>query len=333
MKLNKRWFVIMIVIGLTSSFLFAQTASVRATFNDLHATMVLLRFDTEALQKTPAGQYFESLYWKHNDELIDIARKYPRHAVEFSDATLKFVPELEAFLDGKGDKAYITYDHMQSLKAELDWFISVSSPALRDDIQRELQRFPLDQFVGMTMSEAYDLVNTSWSSDDAIEKSIVPGSNGEWAFYVHNDVYFEYPASYNLQVSSSKDNYIYLIPTTDVPEYWNPCVVKLRILYIPIEKIDEQNPRTWYSSENVLWERSIELSEFPGIAFATINPDYPLSNLQSFQFNEASQRGVHISTMVYGDARLTGSLDYSEIENHRFEYFQHMVASLRVQQP
>ena len=329
MKLSTRWFGVMIVIGLIS-LLLAKVEYVRAIFGDLHAATVLLRFETEILQKTPAGQYYESLYWKHNDELVEIARKHPDHAVEFSQVTLKFIPELEAFLDGKGDTAYITSEHMESLKTELDWFASVGSPSMQDDIQRELERFPLKQFVGMTMSDAYDFVVSNWTSDTALEKSIVPGSDGKWAYYEHNSVYFEYPASYNLQASGSQSDYFYLVPATGMPEHWNPCVVKIRILYVPIEAKDGQNPRSWYSAEHVLWERRIDLAEFPGLAFATINPDYPISRLQSFQYNEASQRGVHIFAMVYGDARLTGSLEYSEIDNHRFEYFQHIVASLRI---
>lgn len=331
MKPKKFWTIMTVALVVVSALMLTQTRLVRATFSDLHATMVLLRFDTEILQKTHAGQYYESLYWKHNDELIEIARKYPEHAIEFSDVTLKFVPELEAFLDGTGDTVYITVAHIESLKSELEWFASVGSPSLKDDIHRELQRFPLDQFVGMTMDDAYDFVNSSWSSDTETEKLLVPDSNGEWAYYIYDGVYFEYPVSYNLQVSGSQSDYFYLTPTTGMPKYWNPCVVEIRILYVPIEEKDRQNPRSWYSADDVLWERSIDLAEFPGIAFATVAPNYPISRLQSFQFNEASQRGVHIAAFVYGDSRLIGSLDYSEIENHRFEYFQHIVASLRVQ--
>jgi len=332
LKPKKLWAILAVVLAVISALMLMQVNSVQATFSDLHATMVLLRFDTEILQKTPAGQYYESLFWKHNDELIEIAYDYPQHAIEFSDVTLKFVPELEAFLDGEGDTVYLTSEHIESLKAELAWFASVGSPSLREDIQTELERYPLDQFVGMTMSEAFDFVNSSWTFDTILEKMIVPGSNGKWAYYVHNGVYFEYPAGYELQVSGSHRDYFYIIPSTEMPEYWNPCVVKIRILYVPVEVKDGQNPRSWYSIEDILWERRIDHSEFPGVAFATVDQDYPLSRLQSFQFNEASQRGVHIFAMVYGDSRLTGSLDYSEIDHHRFEYFQHIVASLRVQQ-
>jgi hypothetical protein len=334
MKLNRRWIGVAFIISLSLFlFLLAKAESVRATFSDLHAVTVLMRFDTDVLQKTPAGQYYEALFWKHDSELTEIARQYPEHRIEFSHVTLLFIPELEAFLDGKGDTVYVTYEQLESLKTELEWFASVGSPSLREDIHRELQRFPLDQFVGMTMNEAYDVVNSSWISDGPLEKLLVPDSDGKWAYYIHNGVYFEYPASYNLQVSGSQSDHFYLIPSGGMPEYWNSCVVGVRILYVPVQEKDGQNPRSRYSDDRILWERNIELLEFPGIAFATVNPDYPTSMLQSYQFNEASQRAVHLSAIVYGNSKLTGSLDYTEIENHRFEYFQHMVASIRIQQP
>lgn len=177
MKINKRWVIAVIVLA-SLSFFFTQVNSVRATFGDVHAVMVLLRVETEILQKTPAGQYYESLFWKYNDELIEITSKYPEHRVEFSRVTRMFVPELEALLDGKGDTVYITPQHIEILKAELAWFESMGSESLRDAIQRELQRFPLDQFIGMTMSEAQDFVNMSWTPNSIFEKLLVPGRMG-----------------------------------------------------------------------------------------------------------------------------------------------------------
>lgn len=329
MKLNKRLVIVVIVLGILSVLL-AQVNSVRATFSDMHSAMVLLRLETELMQKTPVGRYYESLFWKHNDEIVEITNVYPEHMIEFSRVTRMFVPELEALLDGKGDTAYITAEHIENLKAELAWFASVASPSLRADIQGELQRFPLDQFVGMTMSEAQDFVNSSWTPDSVIEKSVVPDSDGEWAYYVHNGVYFEYPSSYNLQISESQEDSIYLIPSTSTPEYWNPCVVRILILSVSPDEKDRHNPRSWYSPENVLWEAEVQNAEFPGIYFAGITPDYPVSHLKSFQYNDTNQRAVSMTVYVYKNSETTHPLDYSEALNQRYEYFQHMMNSLRV---
>lgn len=331
MKINKRWVIAVIVLASLSIF-FTQVNSVRATFGDVHAVMVLLRVETEILQKTPAGQYYESLFWKYNDELIEITNKYPEHRVEFSRVTRMFVPELEALLDGNGDTVYITPQHIEILKAELAWFESMGSESLRDAIQRELQRFPLDQFIGMTMSEAQDFVNMSWTPNSTFEKLLVPGSDGKWAYYIQNGVYFEYPGSYNLQFSESKDNFIYLIPTTGTPEQWDPCVVKVRILNVSVNEKDIYNPRSWYSSEHIVWETNTHNAEFPGDEFATSKPGLAVSSLHAFQYNDENQLGVHIWVFLnenhYGE-----SLDYTEMINQRYPYFQHMINSVRVWKP
>lgn len=330
MKLNKLWIIVVVLLGILSVLLM-QVNSVRATFSDMHSAMILLRLETEVMQKTPAGRYYESLFWKHNDEIVEITNVYPEHMVEFSRVTRMFIPEFEALLNGKGDTAYITSEHIENLKAELAWFASVASPALREDIQRELQRFPLDQFVGMTMSEAQDFVNSGWTPDPLIEKSIVPNSDGEWAYYVHNGVYFEYPSSYNLQVSGSQEDSIYLIPSTNTPEYWNPCVIRVLISSVSPAEKDRHNPRSWYLPEHVLWEAEVQNAQFPGIYFAGIVPDYPVSHLKSFQYSEINQLAVRMTVYVYKNSETTQPLDYSAVLNQRYEYFQHMMESLRLQ--
>lgn len=319
----------LIVLGI-GFILLMQARSVRATFSDMHAAMVLLRLETEIMQKTPAGRYYESLFWKHNDEIVEITNAYPEHMIEFSRVTRMFVPELEALLDGKGDGAYITPEHIENLKTELAWFASVGSPALREDIQRELQRFPLDQFIGMTMSEAQDLVNSSWTVDSLIEKSLVPDSDGKWAYYVHNGVYFEYPSSYKLQISESREGSIYLIPSTSTPEYWNPCVVRVLIWNVSPDEKDRHNPRSGYSPEHVLWEAETQNAEFPGIYFAGITPDYPVSHLQSFQYNDRNHLAVRMTVYVYQNSETAHPLNDSEALNQQYEYFQHMMDSLRI---
>jgi hypothetical protein len=329
MKLNKRWIIAIILLGI-SLVLLMQVNSVRATFSDMHTAMILLRLETEIMQTTPMGRYYEALFWKHNDELIEITREYPEHQVEFSRVTRMFVPGLEALLDGKGDKFYVTPDQIENLKAEFAWFASVGSLALRRDIERELQRFPLDQFIGMTMIEAQDFINSNWTPESIIEKSMVPASNGKWAYYVYNGVYFEYPSSYSLQISESQENFIYLIPTTGVPENWNPCIVKVRVLNVPPDENDRHS-RPWYSPENILWETQVQNIEFPGISFAGIIPDYPVSHIHSFQYNEANQLAVHMTVFVYKTDEKIHPLDYSEMIGQKYGYFQHMVDSLRIQ--
>lgn len=333
MKISKRsrWIILLLALILSLIGVLMQFGAVKATFTDVHAAMVLIRFETEIMQKTPAGQYYESLFWKHNDELIEIASKYPEHRVDFSNVTRKFIPELEALLDGEGDSVYITREHIESLKSELAWFASMGSPALQEDIQRELQRFPLDQFVGMTMTEAQNLVNLGWTSTPLIEKSLVPGSNGAWADHIFNGVYFEYPSGYNLQLSGFEENYIYLIPSASLPYYWNPCIVKVSMWNVPPDQKDQLNPRSWYAPERILWENQITNAEFPGINLATVNPDYPVSYIYAFQYNEVNQVAIRMSVFVYQNSNVPDSLAHPQVMNVQYEYLQHMMDSLRME--
>lgn len=311
-----------------------QFDSVQATFNNMHAGMVMLRVEREIMQKMPAGQYYESLFWKHNDEIMQISFNHPENEEEFWRVTRLFIPGLEALLDGEGDTVQITSEQVESLKAELSWFASVGSPALREDIEKEQQRFPLDIFVGMSMNEALDFINSSWTPDPALQQFLVPDSDGKWAYYIHDKgVYLEYPSSYSLQVSGSEKDFIYFIPSTGVPEQWNPCVMKVRIWNVPEAEKDTASSRSRYSPESIVWENSIQGPEFQGVEFISSRPSMPVMNFHAFQYNRENQLAVDIWVFVTENPQVPDDFDYSVMINQRYEYFQHMVDSIHMQMP
>lgn len=332
MKISKRsrWIILLIVSLVFLAVVFTETDSVQAIFNSTHALKVFLRVETEIMQTTPAGQYYESLFWKHNDELMQIMRAYPEHKEKFLSVTLMFVPELDALLNGDGDKVYVTAEHVESLKTELDWFASVGSPALRDDIERERQRLPLDSLVGMTMREVLDFINSNVSPNPVIEKTLVPNSDGKWAYYVHNGVYFEYPVNYSIQVSGTESNYLYLIPTAGSPDQWNPCVMKFHIWKISVGERDSNNPHSWYR-DSIVWENAIQSVDFPGIEFVSSMPQFPVMDFRAYQYNEENQVAVDIWLFGNENPLMADSSAYSEMINQRYEYFQHLVESFRIQ--
>jgi hypothetical protein len=333
MKFGKRFrWIVGFAIFLTSLVVFfIQADRVQATFSDLHVITVLLRVETEIMQKTPAGQYYESLFWKHNDEVMRIMQAHPEHNAIFLQATRVFIPELDALLEGEGNKAYITSEHIESLRAELDWFSALGSPALQQDIQKEQKRFPLDIFVGMTMNEALDLINSTWTPDTDAEKTLVPNSDGRWAYYVHNGIYLEYPSNYALQISGSEKDYIYFLPFQGLPEQWDPCVMKVRVWNVPINEKEENNPRSWYSPENILWESAIQNTELPGFEFISSRPGSSDMHFHAFQYNEEKQLAVDIWVFVNENPQFPDGSDYSTMINQRYEYFQHMVDSIKMQ--
>jgi len=336
MKLNKRsrWIIVVIILVVLSMLIFTPFDAVQATFNNMHATMVMLRVEREIMQKMPAGQYYESLFWKHNDEIMQISFNHPENKEEFWRVTRLFIPGLEALLDGEGDTVQITSEQVESLKAELNWFASVGSPALREDIEKEQQRVPLDSFVGMSMNEALDFINSNWTPDPAIQQFLVPDSDGKWAYYIHDKgVYLEYPSSYSLQVSRSEKDFIYFIPSTGVPEQWNPCVMKVRIWNVPVIEKDTANSHSRYSPESIVWEHSIQGSEFQGIEFISSRIGMPVMNIRAFQYNQENQLAIDIWVFVSVNPQVPDDFDYSTMINQRYEYFQHMVDSIHMQMP
>lgn len=335
MKLNKRsrWIIVVIILIVLSVMILMQFDSVRATFNDMHAFTVLLRAETEIMQKTPAGQYYESLFWKHNDEIMRISFNHPENEEEFWRVTRLFIPGLEALLDGEGDTVQITSEQVESLKAELDWFASVGSPALREDIEKEQQRFPLDVLVGMTMNEAFDFINSSWTPNSAAPQTLVPNSNGKWAYYVHNGVYLEYPSSFYVQKSESEQGFIYFVPSSGMPEQWSSGVMKVRFLSAPVQDKEKVNPRSWYTPEDIKWENPIQVAEFQGSEFIVGKSNMPIINLHAFLYNEENQLAVDIWILLGENTPIVEPLDYSELVNQKFEYFQHMVDSIHMQMP
>jgi len=334
MKFTKRsrWIIVSSVLAVLSLLFLTQVDEVRATIGAAHAFKVFLRVETEIMQKTPAGQYYESLFWKHNDELMRIMRAHPEHNEEFLRAYFMFVPELEALLNGDGDKVYISSEDVESLKAELDWHTTVGSPALREDIQREQQRLPLDALVGMTMNEALDFINSAWHPESVMTKTLVPDSDGRWAYYVHNGVYLEYPGSYYLQVSETEKDYIYFVPFQGSPEQWDPWVMKVHVWNVHATEKDAASSLSWYAPESIVWQGVIQTPEFQGVEFVSTQANTDM-DIHAFQYNPENQLAVDISVFVFEMPQMDGSLDYSEMVNQKFEYFQHMIDSLRIQKP
>jgi len=333
MKLGRRsrWIIAVTVLAVLSLLFLSQVDAVQATFNNMHAFTVLLRVETEIMQKTPAGQYYESLFWKHNDELMQISSSYPENEEEFWRVTRLFIPGLEALLNGEGDAVQITSEQVESLKEELDWLAFVGSPTLREDIQREQQRLPLETLVGMTMNEVLDFINSGWNPESVVAKTLVPESDGEWAYYVHDGVYLEYPSQYTIQISGSEKDYAYFMPSTGMPEYWHSVVMKVKVWAVPSN--ENTDVHTWYSQENILWETPIQTAEFQGFEFIQKYAGSPTMDMHAFLYNQQEQLAVDIWVFVFEPPPQDGATDYRQLVNQRYEYFQHMVDSLRIWKP
>jgi len=145
----------------------------RAILNDSDAA-ILMRFYNEVVLPTPAGQYYNAMLWKHSDEMNSLYKNHPEHRGKVIKIIQEFVPGMDTLLNGQGDTVQITAKQIQLIQAEVDWVASAGSPSLREDIERELERYPLQHFIGMTMSEALEYVNANFPADLIVEPTSIP---------------------------------------------------------------------------------------------------------------------------------------------------------------
>ena len=359
MKLSNRprLMIVITVFSVFSLLFFTRVNIVQATIDDVHAGMVMTRLHNEIMKTTPVGLYYRALLFKHINELVQIMRAYPEHEEIIEPVIREFIPELEAWLDGKGDTVYITSEHIDRFRAELDWFALVGSPSLREDIEREKQRLQIDNFVGMNMNEAWDYINSKWTPDMLIDPSqlpelihptstptasvptprppewvenkiLVPNSDGEWAYYVHNGVYLEYPASYHIQ--RTEEN-LFFMQSRDASGWRDPSSIIVQLSNLPLSETEKSNLGNIFPPESIFWEKAIQNEDFEGTEFILRNSSDSSIILGSMLYNRENQ--LEVTIHVNGVTALPEGLDYSELINLEYKYFQHMVDNIRIQRP
>ncbi len=353
MSKRSRWMIASGVLLATLIILFARIDSVRATFDLMHAVRVYLRAEAELMPSTPAGRYYAGLYYKHLPELFKLIDVRPEHNEQLVQAFVLFAPELEALLDGDGDNVHISARHVATLQAELDWYASMGSPSLQEDIQKERERLQLDQFVGMTMTEAWEYINSKWTPEMVVQpaptsvpitptslgseqpklvkdQNIVPGSDGKWAYYVRDGVYLEYPASYYVYLGV---NSILFASSTNLENWNDPSSIMVDIWTFPVDRKDTLKPDYWFSNSpgNIVWQQARLSGEFEGTEYILsiqIGENDPVLTLGSMLYNQENQLALHIQVVGIPPS----SKDFALL-SQEYEYFQHMVENLRMQTP
>jgi len=348
-----RWILILAILLTFVTVFIIRIDTVQATFTDMYGATVLLRVEKELMQKTPAGQYYDSLFWKHSEEIGQILLAQPESHEEITRVMRLYVPGLEALLSGEGDTIRITAAQVDGFRAQLDWFYAKGSFSLRKDIQREQERLPLDNFIDMTMSEAWDYINSKWTPDMVVpqpsttpapvlqptlmptphvmvEKGLVPGTGGEWSYYVLNGVYLEFPTEYYLPPQKLGIPSISFMPSEDFPEQLDSLYMYADIGNVPVAEEEKLDPHNWYL-ENIVWERVIEINGFKGTEFISQMPEDSVMHLSVILYNEESQTAVHLS--VPHIPSIPQKSDYMELINRRYPYFQHIVDNIRIETP
>lgn len=156
---------LLVLLAALAAFFIVKPESAFAVQNAVQIATILYRVDDEIMSETPYGRYYSDMYWKHNAELIEIFQAHPERIEDVLRVTLLNLPLMEALLDGEGDTVTISKEQIEELEAMLTFIASVSSDELRTDIEREQKRTPLQNLVGMTMTEATLHIEEAWERD------------------------------------------------------------------------------------------------------------------------------------------------------------------------
>ena len=324
----------------------------------------------EVLKYTPVGRYYEGLVLKHGEEVQALANNDPVHIIRLWWVAEKFTPSLEAFLDGRGETVQITEEQVHALQAELNWLSLVGSESLRADIETESQRFLLEQLVGMTMDEAMDYVNenvpnanvsveptvppvvasmgtpgplpTIWcvvgfDPDCLAEPTLVSNSDGEWAYYVLNGVYFEYPSAWRMEQYSNEPSSVSLLPTTNFPEFTSIGALYLSAAQMPGLCEIPYNPLTYtqitWARPVPIWSSLVSLPDFEGSVYLWSDEwSKPFVYLEAYFCDPITHTDIGL-TIAFNNDPQNESLLNADLVQEQYPNFQHIMESLRIWEP
>ncbi|MBI9051850.1 MAG: hypothetical protein JEZ00_20710 [Anaerolineaceae bacterium] len=157
-------FLLTIILGLGLLFI-AKPDMVKAVLSFRHVVSLFARVNIEIMLPTAYGRYYNDLYWENFDELWQIARENQEVRENINSLMALYIPHIEATLDGRGDEVTITQSQVDQLQALFDELMALSNGELHNDIARELERTPLQDFVGMSMNETLAHIESTWERD------------------------------------------------------------------------------------------------------------------------------------------------------------------------
>lgn len=326
-----RGILILMIVSLIA-LLFPNLGTVHALFTGARGGYAIWRFEREVLRSTRVGQYYEGLIFKHAPEVGDLLSKDPDSRKKFMVLGETTLPLLEAFMNGDGDSAIITVESINSIKDILNSLNIAASPSLQKDIQAEYERFPLDNFVGMSMNEAYDHVLDSFA--EVLEQpTLVEGTNGKWAYYIYNGVYFEYPSNWYVQVierNEENESSIMIIPSSENPSSWDVEWLVVGVATdVSLEKASTENFSFNTSGYDILWQESIRVDDINGIEYAARQKI--TGALVAELYDPEKRIFIDAGVALFGPTGFY--LDDRKAAGERYEYVFHLIESINIVEP
>jgi hypothetical protein len=327
------------------------------TINDPQAEEVFARFKTR-IGTTPAGQHYLELISRHDAELNEIYDGHEEHRQNLLRLTQVFEPVMQDLVEGDGNKVQITQEQIDLLQSELDWIARQASPALRRDIEEEWQHFQLDIFAGMTLSEAMDVLaadlppevaaqpiqptalptlviptqvvptlvqsvcSIGLQFDCLAEPSIVPGSNGLWAYALLDGLYFEHPTDWRVMTTkTSFDTRYFLMPPQETMDE-----LKTQGMFISV--IENGLSVELPPVENPLWEEQLSLPGLDGQEYMFYTSTDKKYVFQAHLYDQDHGRLLRFEEGIY--VQQTDASATSEIMQENISRFRHVVESFKI---
>lgn len=343
-----------IVLVIAGVLYFLQRNPVLAMFGDQRTARALNYVWGDVLPKSNAGRSYRRLLVKHVFEINRILKEHPEHVDKTSSLIEMFLPVLEAQPGDEDDASRMTTEQIDALQVELNWLSSFATVSLRNDIEREQNRFPFKDLVGMTLYEALDYADSHWSPATVqlpsptpavtptlemfpimpciigvepgclAEPLLVPNSEDGWAYHVMNGVYFEYPSDWRVEQSQNPQiKTLYFLPPKDSFEELNTKGAFLTVR-------DNASPNDSPPYENAIWIHQVSLSDFEGYEFLIVDPATLMHTLHVFLYNKDRQQMIYSATAIHNDrnGQLTSTW---EIAKENFPNFHHMIENIKIE--
>jgi hypothetical protein len=118
------------------------------------------RVRDELLNSTPEGQHLTQLYTLYGPDIISVFQSHPELVSRAANLLSVWEPKLKKLIDGQGDSEIITQAEADAVNQFITDLADASSGDLRTALLEEQVKIDLPSMGGLTMSQAWDKINT-----------------------------------------------------------------------------------------------------------------------------------------------------------------------------
>ena len=161
---------------------------------------------------------------------------------------------------------------------------------------------------------------------------MVPDLNGAWAYYIYNNIYFEYPSFWQIQQRLGDRSALIISPAPDSSEGMNFSLIALMFITdLRIENWDTvfTTSQPAWERANTEWKQFIYLDDFKGFECLWQYSNAPATDLEFFLYNESKQISVGLLARTK-DNNVADLMDNPDTTNKMFPNIQHIVQSIRI---